>query len=326
MRKLLRRTRRLLSITLVTLLVLLAGAAVYLDSALDRVPAFTDYGGRTAQAGGTNWLLVGSDSRRGLSEEDEQQLSTGGEADAEGARTDTMMLLHLPADSGPPALVSLPRDSLVDVHGYGPNKLNAAYSLGGPTLLSRTVEENTGLHVSHYLEIGLGGFAGVVDAVGGVRMCLPIALHDPKINLSLSAGCQQLNGAQALGFVRTRNFERGDLERAEHQRQLLQELARKCASREVLANPLKSVPMVTRGAGTITVSDDDRLHNLGLLAFAMRSAGGGGLVTTTVPVGGAVDVPGVGTALSWDKAKTDRLFGALGQDRPIPGDLIGKGP
>ncbi len=321
-----RRSRRLLSITLVALLVLITGTVLYLDFSLERVPVFTDYRGRAMETGGTNWLLVGSDSRRGLSEEEERQLSTGGETEAEGARTDTAMLLHVPSGPGAPTLVSLPRDSFVAIHGYGRNKLNASYSLGGPTLLARTVEENTGLHVDHYLEVGLGGFAGVVNAVGGVRMCLPTALHDPKINLNLDAGCQKLDGAQALGFVRTRAFARGDLERAEHQRQLFQALVHKCTSREVLANPFKSLPMVARGAGSVAVSDDDRLHDLGLLAYTMRGVGSGGLVTTTVPVGGSVDVPGVGSALLWDKAKSDGLFRALEQDRPVPPELIVKAP
>ncbi|MCI2418332.1 LCP family protein [Saccharopolyspora sp. K220] len=325
MRTFWRRTTRLLALLLATVLVLVVGTALYLDFALGRVPAFTDYGGRVEAARGTNWLLVGSDSRAGLSAQQEQELVTGDAADAAGARTDTVMLLHIPAGPGAPTLVSMPRDSLVPIYGYGRNKLNASYSFGGPTLLSRTVEEATGLHIDHYLEIGLGGFAGVVDAVGGVRMCLPQAIHDPKINLTLPPGCQQLTGAQALGFVRTRAFERGDLERAEHQREFLTALVHKAASREVLFNPLRSVPMTWRFAAAVTVSDQDHLDDLGRLGLQASSVGEG-LVTATVPTSGGTDVPGVGEALLWDEAKAAELFTALKQDRPIPREAITNTP
>jgi LCP family protein required for cell wall assembly len=321
----LRRITRLLALALTTLLVLVVGAALYLDVSLGRVPAFTDYGGRAPTAQGSNWLLVGSDSREGLSEQQEEELVTGGAADAAGSRTDTVMLLHIPAGSGAPTLVSLPRDSLVPIHGNGPNKLNAAYSYGGPTLLSRTVEEATGLHIDHYLEIGLGGFAGVVDAVGGVRMCLQEPIHDPKIDLTLAAGCQQLTGAQALGFVRTRAFARGDLERAEHQRQFLTALMHKVTSREVLVNPVRSVPMTWRLADAATVSDDDNLGDLGWLGY-QAGMSGQGLVTATVPTSGGIEIPGVGAALLWDKEKATELFTALREDRPVPPEAIVTAP
>lgn len=122
----------------------------------------------------------------------------------------------------------------------------------------------------------------MVDAVGGVRMCLPQAIHDPKIDLTLAAGCQQLTGAQALGFVRTRAFARGDLERAEHQREFLTELVRKATSREVLFNPLRSVPMTWRLAATVTVADHDHLDDLGQLGYQAGTVGEE-LVTATVP-------------------------------------------
>ncbi|TNC25879.1 LytR family transcriptional regulator [Amycolatopsis alkalitolerans] len=283
------------------------GAALGLDLSLTRVPAFTDYGGRLTGTGGTNWLLVGSDSREGLSAQQEQRLDTGDTATASGARTDSIMLLHMPSGRGPATLVSLPRDSLVPIHGYGENKLNAAYSFGGPTLLSRTVEETTGLHVDHYLEIGFGGFAGVVDTVGGVRVCLPEALHDPKIDLDLAPGCQSLDGAHALKYMRTRAFARGDLERVEHQRQFLAALAAKCTSRRVLLDPLQSVPMVLRLSGGLTVSDHDHLDDLLRLGAALTS----GLVTTTVPVGGSRNLPGVGAALLWNQEQAAQLFAGL---------------
>lgn len=317
MRKFLRRAIRSLARALVVLALIALGGTSYIDHALTRVPAATDYAGRIPPASGTNWLLVGSDSRAGLSQEEEQDLVTGGTADAAGARTDTVMLLHIPAGSGAPTLVSLPRDSLVDIHGHGPDKLNAAYSSGGPALLSRTVEERTGLRIDHYLEIGLGGFAGVVDAIGGVRICLPHPIEDPKISLSLPAGCRELTGPQALGFVRTRNFAGGDLQRAEHQRQFLTALVDKATSRGVLLNPLSSVPMTWRLADTVTIGDPDHLDDLGQLGY-QASLVGTGLTTAAVPIGGSAEVPGVGSVLRWDEPRSAALFDALRHDRPLP--------
>jgi LCP family protein required for cell wall assembly len=299
-------------VTLGLVSVFTGGSWLYLDGSLPRVPAFTDYSGRVANTGGTNWLLVGSDSREGLSQEQEQHLDTGGTADASGARTDAILLLHLPSGQGKPTLVSLPRDSLVTIHGYGRNKLNASYSVGGPTLLTRTVEETTGLHIDHYLEVGFDGFAAMVDAVGGVPVCLPAAIHDPNIDLDLPAGCQQLDGAHALKYMRTREtFARGDLEREENQRKFLMALFTKCTSRGVLINPLKVVPMVLDASHSVSVSDGDHLYELAMLGWAMHAAAGGGLVTATVPVSGSEDLPGVGSVLVWDKEKAPQLFGGL---------------
>ncbi|HET6499599.1 MAG TPA: LCP family protein [Amycolatopsis sp.] len=299
-------------VTLVATVVLVAGTWTYFDVALPRVPAFTAYAGRVATTSGTNWLLVGSDSREGLTQQQEQQLDTGDTADASGGRTDAIMLLHIPPDRGKPTLVSLPRDSLVAIHGYGPNKLNASYSFGGPTLLSRTVEQLTGLHIDHYLEVGFGGFAGVVDAVGGVRICLPAAIHDRNIDLDLPAGCQVLDGAHSLKYMRTRDtFAAGDLQREQNQRQFLMALVAECASRSVLLDPIKFVPMVLSLSRTVQISDGDRLYDLVQLGDLMHAAAGGGLATTNVPIGGSENLPDVGSVLLWDNKKASALFAGL---------------
>ncbi|MGH3911296.1 MAG: LCP family protein, partial [Pseudonocardiaceae bacterium] len=148
---------------LIVLLLLVAGLTVYVDQSLTRVDALADYPDRVANTPGTNWLIVGSDSRAGLTPEDAAALATGDEAGAGGQRTDTIMLLHIPAfgSGGVATLVSLPRDSSVPVPGQGRLKLNAAYSIGGAPLLMQTVETVTGVHLDHYAEIGFGGFAGI---------------------------------------------------------------------------------------------------------------------------------------------------------------------
>ena len=147
------------------------------------------------QTGDQNFLLVGSDSREGMDSQQEAELGTG---DAAGRRTDTMMLVHIPAGGGKPALISLPRDSYVPIPGHGRDKLNSAFAIGGPQLLARTVEQVTDVHIDHYAEIGFGGFSGLVDAVGGVDICLDKPMDDEKANAHLPAGCQDLDGPKAL--------------------------------------------------------------------------------------------------------------------------------
>ena len=123
-------------------------------------------------------------------------------------------MLHLPSNGGRPVLVSLPRDSYVTIPGHGSDKINAAYSFGGPRLLAETVQDVTGLRIDHFMGIGFGGLVHVVDAVGGVRLCLKAPLVDPAAGLHLNEGCQTLDGAEALGFVRTRHkFATQDLQR-----------------------------------------------------------------------------------------------------------------
>ncbi|WP_253772250.1 LCP family protein [Goodfellowiella coeruleoviolacea] len=311
-----RRSRGKVVLTvLVVLLLLLVGLWFYVDSSLKRVTALADYPDRPAAGAGTNWLLVGSDARDGLSEEEKAELATGSAA---GHRTDTIMIMHIPDGSGNPILVSLPRDSYVSIPGHDKNKINAAFAIGGPPLLARTVEQATGLRMDHYVEIGFGGFANVVDDVGGVEMCLDEPMKDPKAGIDLPAGCQELNGAQALGFVRTRAFQSGDLERVQNQRKFLSALLHKATSAAVLANPFRSLPLAFDLSDAISVGDDDHLHNLAGLAFAL----GGGMDTATAPVGGFDQVSGAGSVVVWNQAKAKQLFGALRDGTPVPADLV----
>ena len=114
------------------------------------------------------------------------------------------MLLHVPSGGGPTVLVSMPRDSYVSIPGHGKNKINAAYAFGGPQLLVRTVEQATGLHVDAYVETGLGGYAQLVDAIGGIDVCVKRAMKDAKAHIDVKAGCQTFDGATALGYARAR--------------------------------------------------------------------------------------------------------------------------
>ncbi len=304
-------------LSLLLVFVMLLGAVwLYLEFSINRIDALPgDYEGRPAAAEGTNWLLVGSDSREGLDEDRMAELSTG---DTGGRRTDTIMIAHIPDNDTAPTLLSLPRDSQVPIPGHGTNKINAAFAFGGAPLLTQTVEQATGLRIDHYAEIGFGGFAEVVDAIGGVEIDIPAEMRDSKTGVVIPEGRQTLDGAQALGFVRMRYSEatpRSDLDRVANQRLFIGALAGEIASPATLLNPFDVVPLLGTVPDALTLDTDDHLHHLVALGWAMRGIGDGGVVTTTVPVTSA-------SAEQWDPGKSEALFEALRSDTPVPEDVV----
>ena len=312
-----RRGRHRILKTISLLVVLLIAATVgmyfFLDSKLVRSPVLVDYPGRPAASVGQNWLITGSDARQGLTRTQQAELHTGGATP--GQRSDTVMLLHI--GGGAPTLVSLPRDLYVDIPGFGKNKLNAAFSFGGPQLLAKTVQNYTGLRIDHYMEIGFGGLVNVVNSVGGVRICVKHALHDTASGLDLKPGCQTLNGAQALGYVRDRHsFGISDLQRVQDQRAFLKALLQKATSPAVFLNPFTAVPTAMSSASSLTVDQGTHLYQLIQAAFALR-----GPQTTTVPLAGG-EATAAGDVLLSDQAKANELFGDLANDRPVPKDLL----
>ncbi|MDX6259334.1 MAG: hypothetical protein QOH84_1022 [Kribbellaceae bacterium] len=270
-------------------------------------------GERPADTPGTTYLLVGSDGREGLSRAERAKLHTG---NAAGQRTDSIMLLHVP-ESGPTALVSLPRDSYVPIPGHGKNKINAAFAFGGPQLLIRTVEGVTGLRVDHYVEIGFGGFASIVDSVGGINMCLPAAIKDKDAHIDLPKGCQDLNGPTALGYVRARHFDPlGDLGRVQRQREMIGAIADKAVGPATFLNPFRFYKLSTAGAQALTIDSDMGPLTLFKFARGMKAvAAGGSGITLTVPVSDTNLSTPNGSAVKWDSKKALALFNALKQDK-----------
>jgi LCP family protein required for cell wall assembly len=294
-------------------LVIVATVAVYfsVSSKLTKINVLVP---TSLSSDGTNWLIAGSDSRSGLTAAEENQLALG--RDISGGRSDTIMILHLPANGTRPTLVSLPRDSYVPIPGEGENKLNAAYSLGGPKLLIETVQNVTGLHINHFMSIGFGGLVSVVNDVGGVQMCLKAPMKDPLAGLNLKAGCQTLNGDQALGFVRTRAFTEGDLQREQDQRLLLKGILSKLTSAGTLINPFAVIPAANGAAGAISVDSGTGLSQLVSVAFALRNP-----VTTTVPFGGFENTND-GSVVLWNKPEATQFFSDLAHDQTLPKNLI----
>jgi LCP family protein required for cell wall assembly len=308
-----RRGRRIALIagTLVAVLIIaFFGTYFWVNGKLDRsvtLPAFT------GQSAGQNWLIVGSDTRKGLTRTEIDQLHVG----FVGANaSDSLMLLHM--GTGRPVLISIPRDSYVPIPGYGENKINAALAFGGPTLLVKTVEEVTGLRIDHYMGIGFGGLVSVVNTVGGVRICLPTALDDPNSGVHLKAGCQNLNGTQALAFVRDRHsFATSDLQRIQDQRAFLKALLSKATSAGVYLNPFVAVPFASTAAGSISVDKGTSLYDLTQAAMALRSP-----LTGTVPIANANYQTNAGDSVLWNQTEALELFRALQAGKPVPAGLL----
>jgi LCP family protein required for cell wall assembly len=312
-RRWLRPKRILLILATLVVVLTLATVGLYfrLNSKLTRVNVLVPTGFSSA---GTNWLIAGSDSRGGLTKTEEDQLALG--HDISGGRSDTIMLLHIPSNGTRPALVSIPRDSYVPIPGHGDNKINSAYAIGGPKLLIETVQNVTGLHIDHYMGIGFGGLVDVVNHVGGVTLCLPGPMKDPKAGLNLKKGCQTLDGGQALSFVRTREFPLGDLQREQDQRALLKSLLAKMTSAGTLINPFAAIPAASGAASSLTVDQGTNLSQLVAVAFALRNP-----VTTTVPFGGFGNTS-AGSVVEWNVPEAKVFFHDLGTDTPLPKNLI----
>jgi len=310
-----RRPGRVILALFVVFLLFVGGIWVYLDFNINRVNALSDYQGRPPAAQGTNWLIVGSDSREGLDAQAQERLRTG---DTAGKRTDTIMLAHIPDNDTKPTLLSIPRDLEVSIPGKGRNKVNAAFSLGGAPLLVQTVEQLTGLRINHYAEIGFGGFANMVDAIGGVEMNVETEIRDNETGAVIHAGHQTLDGPAALAFVRTRKSDatpRSDLDRVVNQRKFIGAFASELASPQTLLNPFHLFPLIGAIPDALTVDTNDHLHNVASFGWSMRGISSGSVTTGTMPVTS-------GSAEALDKAKAQRLFEALRNDTPVPADVL----
>jgi LCP family protein required for cell wall assembly len=228
------------------------------------------------------------------------------------------MLLH--TGTGKPVLISIPRDSYVTIPGHGQNKINAALAIGGPTLLIQTVEQATGLRIDHYMSIGFGGLADVVNNVGGVRICVKTAIPADSFSgfKGLAAGCHNLNGTQAIAFVRDRHsFATSDLQRIEDQRAFLQALLSKATSPGVYLNPFTALPFGSSAASSVAVDKGTSLYDLLQVAFALR-----GPQTGTVPIANANFPTSAGDAVLWNRTQALQLFNALQAGKPVPAGLL----
>lgn len=299
-----RRQLRLVGVLLAAWLVFLIGTPVFALARMDRVDQ-SQSDARPPRQPGTATLLVGSDAR----DPGPGYEPVPGDEDLTTARADTIMLLYQPR-SGRPVLVSLPRDSYVPIPDLGQDKLNAAYAYGGPALLTETVEQVTGVRIDGYLEIGFDGFSRVVDAVGGVEVCTDIALQDDLSGLDIPAGCTQLDGQQALAYVRMRYADpRGDIGRAERQREIIGKVVGKAASPVSVLNPVRYWSLNMAAADMVTKGDQTGpLDLLGSARALIGVAGRDGL-SLVVPIADPSGVSDTGASVViWDRENALALF------------------
>ncbi|WP_406085764.1 LCP family protein [Streptomyces virginiae] len=310
------------SIVLVSaLLVTTVGTYFWADSKVRREVDLSKVIERPKEGDCTTYLIVGSDSREGMSDEEKKKLHTGS---AEGKRTDSMMILAKCSSGN--TMISLPRDSDVEIPSFVGSesgkkfpaqgrrvKLNAAYAEDGPELLVRTVEHNTGLRIDHYAEIGFAGFANIVDALGGVELDIEKGFKDEKSGADFQAGKQTLNGEQSLAFVRTRYaFAESDLQRTKNQQKFLSALASQAATPSTIVNPFALYPMLGAGLDTLIVDKDMGLWDMGQMFFAMKGINGGDGVSMNMPISGQR-----GGNLVWDKAKVQQLVKEIQNDEKV---------
>ena len=302
------RPKRIL-LVLLALVLVWVGAVIWtglsFPKAFDRV-AWEPSGARPADQPGTTYLIVASDSRKGLSKAERRKLHTGGDV---GQRTDTIKLLH--TGSGPDLMMTIPRDSYVPIPGHGSSKINAAFAWGGPKLLVKTIEQDTGIRIDGYVEIGMGGLVNLVDGVGGITICPKTDMKDPLAGLNVKKGCQSANGVKALAYSRSRHAQQlGDLGRGEAQNEVISQIGKKVATFGTLANPFKLHGLKDAASG---ISVGDGMSTLGIAKFgwAFKSVAGGSALTCGVPISDMY--------IHWDAARSKRMFHYVIEDKV--GDL-----
>jgi LCP family protein required for cell wall assembly len=197
--------------------------------------------------------------------------------------------------------------------------LNAAFSFGGAPLLIETIEGETNLKIDHYIEVSFAGFAGIVNALGGIEVCTKVDIDDPQSHLVLSAGTHTLDGIEALKYVRTRDFDgRGDIGRMQRQQQFMSSVLNKATSTGVLLNPVKIVNFMNAAIASVKMDESLSKEDLLNLAKQMRGLTSGNVRTLTVPISNPNGrVAGVGSVVVWDKTLSADLWTRIRNDAPL---------
>ena len=309
-----RRAFLMLTAAMSAVVLFVSGAAwgftSYINDSIGRVFAGTT---GTPSSGPLNVLVAGVDVRAGLTRHQELALHVGSDV---STNSDTLMLIHVSADRSHVTVVSMPRDSWVNIPGHGMNKINAAYGLGGPKLVVQTVEADTGLTVNDFIQVNFLGFVKVIDALGGVNICLPFAVDDPYSGLRLTAGTHHVGGITALEYARDRHsFATSDLARIQDQQRLLSSMLNEAISSGTLANPVRLSRFLQAALGAIKV---DQGLNVSGLADQLKGISPRNVRFMTVPLSDYnYQTPTGESAVLWDNSKAQALFEELRGDKPI---------
>ena len=258
------------------------------------------------QEAATNILVLGTDSRTSASDPSQW---------AEGAqRTDAIMILQVSGDRKTVSVMSIPRDSWVDIPGHGQGKINVAYSYGGPSLTIHTVENLTGIHIDHFAVANFESFVALTDEIGGVRINLktPQTIAGKK----LDAGPQTLNGAQALAYTRERSsLPDGDFDRVKRQQNWMRAIVSKALSGGTLSSPTALYSFLKTASRTVAVDESFTVNQMQSLALGVRHLHSNDIKFMTVPTSGT-GTSGDGQSIVRLNSDADApLFKAFAEDR-----------
>jgi LCP family protein required for cell wall assembly len=301
-----------------------------ISAAIPRVDAFAGLENRPKkESSAVNYLIVGSDTREGLSREEIKRLKVGGTDVAAGKRSDTMLLIHISKKRDKAAIISIPRDSyaLIPEHNNSQgkvipaaySKINSAYNWGGAPLLIETLESMSDLRIDHYVEVNFVGFVRMVDALGGVEICTKKDIDDPKSHLTLPAGTHVLDGIDSLKFVRTRVFDGlGDLGRMKRQQEFAGAMLRKATSAGVLLNPVKMVDFINSALDSVVTDKGLSQGDLLTLGKQLRNLSASNVRTLTIPLQYYnYNKNGVSAAVLWDPVLAPELFERIKNDEAL---------
>ncbi|MGN9837312.1 LCP family protein [Nonomuraea sp. H19] len=326
-----RRRRRWLRWTIaiaVTVVLLVAGIAVgaivKLTGNVKHIDVTADDLGATRppKVAGTamNVLVVGSDQRNG------KNAKYGRVA---GERTDTIMLVHVSSQRDNAMVISFPRDSLVQLPacratgglpGQRPHlgMINESFNSGGIACTWKTIETLTHIHIDHFVKVDFTGFKSMVDAVGGVEVCLPQRVDDKKALLHLPAGRQTLNGEQALGYVRARYSlgDGSDIGRIQRQQMFIASMAKKIMSGETLTDPAKLLAILDAATKAVTTDRDLTVGVMKDLAVSLQGLNAGKIRFITTPWHYSLSQPG---RVEWVQPQAGRLFQIVARDQSVEG-------
>lgn len=299
---------------------------------LHRAPGFdADLGdNRPPFLGGENILLVGLDCDEQAPESNRLRACSGnddkidlsridsGDLRSTGVRSDVIMVLHVTEDGQHAQVVSIPRDSYVEVDGHGRTKINAAFSYGGPNLLGRTIEQNFKIHLTHMVVTDFGGFRGITEALGGVQVYVPNDLVDSRTGtVAWQKGWQTIEGERALAYVRTRyGLARGDFDRVQRHQNFLRAVVERTRDMSVLANPFRLSRLVTETTGHVAMDNGMTDTEVMKLAYAGLRMGLGNMSFATIPYEGAAMVGDQSVVLVRMK-EAIALFDAMQRDKFI---------
>lgn len=315
------RHRALIAVLMLgtVLLASCGGWAVYLNNKIADVPRVAldlDEDRRPKKVGGKaeeamNILLAGADAGNGPSI---AEAVAAGKWPAYSHRSDTIMVLHITADHEKAYLVSVPRDTWVDIEGVGPSKINAAFAAGGPSLYVQTLEEFTGLRMDHLAIIDWNGFRDLTRAIDGVPVYIPEDIYDQSQGVQWTKGRQKLEGQRALQYVRMRyGLENGDFDRIRRQQNFLRATMRKMLSNGTTSNPIRLTNAVEAITQYLTVDQDFTNGEIRSLALSLRGMETEDVTFLTVPRERYDTIDGQSVVIS-NERQTEALFRAVAND------------